>query len=57
MSSMHDSMQEFLAHENIKRFEAQLEASTDDSQMATIRGLLEAERQHLREIRQPKVES
>jgi rubrerythrin len=53
---MQDSMQEFIAQANIRRFEAQLEAATDDSQKALIIGLLEAERRHLREILESNVE-
>jgi len=45
---MHDSIQEFIAHENIRRFEAQLEAAIDERQKSLIRGLLEVERQHLK---------
>ena len=48
-------MEEFIARENIKRFEAQFESSTDESQRAEINALLEAERRRLREIRQAKV--
>jgi rubrerythrin len=48
-------MEEFLARENIRRFEAQLESATDEGQRAQISALLKAERQHLREIRRTKV--
>lgn len=47
---MHDPIPEFLAHENIRRFEEQLLASADEDRKAVIRRLLEAERQHLRDI-------
>ena len=40
-------MQEFIARQNIKRFEAQLAACTDDDQREMLIRLLEAERQHL----------
>lgn len=43
--------QDFLARENIKRFEALLESTTDEAQKSTIRPLLEKERRHLQEIR------
>lgn len=47
-------MEEFIARANIRRFEAQLESSTDEVQKAEVRLLLEAERQRLHEIRQAK---
>jgi rubrerythrin len=40
-------MQEFIARENIRRFEGQLAACTDPQQRETLARLLEAERQHL----------
>ena len=40
-------MQEFIARQNIKRFEAQLAACTEDEQRQTLLRLLEAERRHL----------
>ena len=48
-------MEEFIARENIRRFETQLESSTDSDQSAEIKALLDAERRKLREIRQAKV--
>lgn len=42
-------MQEFIARENIRRFEAKLAACTDAEQRKTLSRLLEAERQHLAE--------
>lgn len=42
-------MQEFIARENIRRFEAQLAACTDPEQRKTLSRLLETERQHLAE--------
>lgn len=42
-------MKEFIARENIKRFEAQLDACTDPEQRKTLEVLLETERQHLSE--------
>jgi rubrerythrin len=48
-------MEEFIARENIRRFEAQLESSDDEDQKAEIKTLLEAERQHLRQIRRAKM--
>lgn len=43
-------MEYFIARENIRRFEVQLEASTDEAQKRAIRELLEAERRHLRQL-------
>jgi len=40
-------VQEFIARENIRRFEAQLAACNDPEQRGTLARLLEAERQHL----------
>ena len=40
-------VQEFIARENIKRFEAQLAACTDDKQRETLSRLLVAEKQSL----------
>ena len=40
-------MQEFIARENIKRFEAQLAACTDPEQRKTLSRLLEAEHEQL----------
>lgn len=51
-----NDMEEYIACENIRRFEARLESSTDDAQKSTIRALLEAERQHLQSILQTDVE-
>ena len=42
-------MQEFIARENIRRFEAQLAASTEPEQRKTLSSLLEAERRRLSE--------
>jgi rubrerythrin len=42
-------MQEFIARENIRRFEAQLAACTDPEQRKTLTQLLEAEKQQLAE--------
>lgn len=42
-------MQEFVARENIRRFEAQLETCTDPEQRKTLSRLLDAERQRLDE--------
>ena len=42
-------MQEFIARENIRRFEAQLAACTDPQQRAVLVRLLDTERQHLAE--------
>lgn len=50
------AMEEFISRESIRRFEAQLESSTDEAQKSTIRALLEAERNHLQEILQTEVE-
>ena len=40
-------MQEFIARENIRRFEAQLAACVDPEQRETLSRLLEDEKQHL----------
>ena len=50
-------MEEFIARENIKRFKAQLRASTDDRQKATLQQLLEAEEQRLQTIVEDKAGS
>jgi hypothetical protein len=42
-------MQEFIARENIRRFEAQLAECSDAEQRETLSRLLQAERQHLAE--------
>lgn len=42
-------MQEFIARENIRRFEAQLAACTDAQQRKTLLQLLETERERLTE--------
>lgn len=44
-------MKEFVARENIKRFEAQLAACTDPERRETLLQLLEAEREHLKGVR------
>lgn len=41
------TVQEFIARENIRRFEAQLAACTDPKQRKTLSRLLEAEQQRL----------
>lgn len=43
-------MEEFIARENIRRFEVQLKISTDETQLSEIRALLAAERHHLHKI-------
>jgi len=43
-------MDEFIARANIDRFRAQLEASSDATQTATLRHLLKKEEQHLSDI-------
>ena len=43
-------MLEFIARENIRRFEEKLAACTDPEQRATITRLLEAERARLAEV-------
>ena len=43
-------MEEFLARENIKRFNSQLRSSTDEAQRATLQRLLDAEKQRLQAI-------
>ena len=43
-------MQEFIARENIKRFEAQLTDCTDEEQRQVILRLLEGEQRRLAEI-------
>lgn len=48
-------MEEFIARENIRRFEARLESATDQGQRAEIQALLDAERRRLREIREAKI--
>lgn len=47
-------MQEFIARENIRRFEAQLAACSDTEQKKVLSRLLEAERQHLAEALEGK---
>ena len=42
-------VQEFIARENIRRFEAQLAVCSDQAQRETLSRLLAAERQHLAE--------
>lgn len=49
-------MEEFIARENIRRFERQLADSRDDGQRAEIQALLDAERRHLHQIRQARSE-
>lgn len=44
-------MEEFIARENIRRFEKQLADSNDNDQKAEIQALLDAERRHLHQIR------
>lgn len=43
-------MEEFIARENIRRFEARLRASTDDREKSVIRELLGAEQRRLDDI-------
>lgn len=43
-------MEEFIARGNIKRFKAQLRASSDEHQKTVLRNLLHAEQQHLKSI-------
>ena len=53
-------MQEFIARENIRRFEAQLAACTDPEKRKTLSRLLDAERQRLAEAlagKQPRPEA
>lgn len=45
-------MDDFIARENIRRFEAQLQSSADEMQKREIRRLLNAERRHLQQIEQ-----
>ena len=45
-----NDMEEYIACENIRRFESRLESSTDEAQKSTIRALLETERKHLQSI-------
>jgi rubrerythrin len=47
-------MEEFVARENIRRFQAQLDACTDPEQRETLMQLLEAERKHLSEAKSKK---
>ena len=47
-------MQEFIARENIRRFEAQLDACTDPEQRETLSRLLDLEREHLKDARDEK---
>ena len=44
-------MEEFVARENIRRFEAQLSVCADENQKAILTKLLEQERQRLQDIR------
>jgi len=46
-------MQEFVARENIKRFEAQLDASTDQKQREVLIELLEGEQPKIDTIKSP----
>ena len=43
-------MDEFIARENIRRFEAQLKTAVDDGQRSALENLLKEERQRLMEI-------
>lgn len=43
-------MEEFIARENIRNFQAQLEGCTDDEQRAMLLKLLQDEKQHLAAI-------
>lgn len=44
-------MQDFIARENIRRFEAQLAECTDEEQKAVLARLLERERLRLQELK------
>jgi hypothetical protein len=48
-------VKEFVARENIKRFEAQLVACTDPQRRETLARLLEVERQQLKDARAEKM--
>jgi len=48
-------VEEFVARENIRRFETQLRASSDERQKAVLRGLLAAEQRRLDEVRSHKI--
>lgn len=50
LSRRETRMEEFIARENIRRFEVQLKISTDETQLSEIRALLAAERHHLHKI-------
>lgn len=50
-------MEEFIARENIRRFEAQFDSTTDPNQRAEIKALLDAERQRLQMIRRARTRS
>lgn len=47
-------MDEFIAHENIKRFRVKLRSSSDEEQKTVLRRLLEAEEQKLEQVRAAK---
>ena len=47
-------MQEFIARENIRRFEARLAACVNEEQRAVLQRLLDAERQRLVDIQAAK---
>jgi hypothetical protein len=47
-------MEEFVARENIRRFQAQLDACHDPEQRKTLEQLLEAERQRLADAKARK---
>ena len=49
-------MKEFVARENIKRFEARLAACTDPAQREVLSRLLDAEQQRLKDARAEKVD-
>jgi rubrerythrin len=49
-------MREFVARENIKRFEAQIAACTDPAQSKVLTRLLDEEREKLKEIRAEKID-
>jgi hypothetical protein len=48
-------MEEFIARENIRRFEAQLAVCTDERQKAVLQSLLNGERQRLEQWKQRAV--
>ena len=49
-------MQEFVARENIKRFQSQIAACTDPAQRKVLARLLDEEREKLKDIRAEKID-